>query len=126
MWLTSRCASSFCTAVGAEGDLHHGESSGCVVRHGSNQYLGLQVGRGEDRACLSSTYSLSQSSTGCSELRSGLTYDAVPGWVGERGRGQGGAEGGAGGGLSSAVEASGGGKLLVGKRGELELMAGFG
>lgn len=43
---------------GVEGYLHHGESSGCAVRRGSNQYLGLQVGRGEDRACLSSTYCL--------------------------------------------------------------------
>lgn len=40
---------------GVEGDLHHGESSGCAVRRGSNQYPGLQVGRGGDRASPSST-----------------------------------------------------------------------
>lgn len=33
---------------GIEGNLHHGESSGCAVRRGSNQYPGLQVGRGGD------------------------------------------------------------------------------
>lgn len=40
-----------------EGDFHHGESSGCAVRRGSNQSPGLQVGRG-DPAYPSSTYFL--------------------------------------------------------------------
>lgn len=41
-----------------EGDFHHGESSGCAVRRGSNQRPGLQVGKREARACPSSTYFL--------------------------------------------------------------------
>lgn len=41
-----------------ECNFHHGESSGCAVRRGSNQRPGLQVGKGDDHAGPSSTYFL--------------------------------------------------------------------
>ena len=64
-----------------EGDFHHGESSGCAVRRGSNQRPGLQVGSGEDRARPSSSYLLpSLPSAAASPSLGILMTDSQAGW----------------------------------------------